>query len=429
MDVFHGSIGVFIVAFLATLAATPIMRWLAVMNGVVDRPGEARKIHRTPVPYLGGVAVFIGLLSAIAFSYVGPDLVLFGRPVDAMHLQPSRFTQETVPLSVVVGMFVVMFTGLLDDVAHLVPRSKVGGQLLAAAALAYQDVGTKVAAGLLKPIGAVLGNQNLVYTIPLPGSLPLLGGHIEFDVIYWTGVVIIAVFVLGACNASNLIDGLDGLNSGLTAIAAGGLLVIALMLASADDGRLDSARVTLALALLGACLGFLPYNFNPANIFLGDAGSLLLGYATIVIVLMLGDTGKTHLVVAGLIIYSIPIIDTVLALVRRKLAGRPLSSADDQHLHHMLSRALGVKGAVFVLYGIGVVFAVLGVWLSMGRVRVVFTIAMVIAAFIGVIAVKVARQQALEEKRTVAASTPRPSRSSPTSLREESETPKPTRVS
>src|SRR6185369_10438896 len=98
------------------------------------------------------------------------------------------------------------------------------------------------------------------------------------------------LFVLGACNASNLIDGLDGLLSGVTAIANVGLLIIALGLAAADDGPRDGARIVLGLAVLGACLGFLPHNLNPATIFLGDAGSLLLGYCTIVIVLMLGDT-------------------------------------------------------------------------------------------------------------------------------------------
>jgi len=204
---------------------------------------------------------------------------------------------------------------------------KIGGQLLAAAALAYQDVGTKVAAGLLQPIGAFFGNQDLVWQFPLPFEIPMFGASIQLDLIYWSGVAIIALFVLGACNASNLIDGLDGLLSGVTAIAAAGLLVISLWLAVMDDGQHDSSRVVLAMALLGACLGFLPHNFNPATIFLGDAGSLLLGYTTIVVVLMLGDTGKTHLVVAGLLIYSIPIIDTVLAMVRRKMAGRPFSSA------------------------------------------------------------------------------------------------------
>lgn len=396
LDIFHGYIGVFIVAFLVTLAVTPIMRRLALANGIVDHPHESRKIHREPIAYLGGVAVFIGMLAAVMFSYIAPDLVVMGRHVAIFELHPSKFEQAVVPVSVLVGMFAIMFTGLLDDIAHLVPRSKIGGQLLAAAALSYQDVGTKVAQGLLKPIGAFFGNQDLQWTIMLPFELPGYGSAMTIDLIYWCGVAIIAIFVLGACNASNLIDGLDGLLSGVTAIAAFGLLILSLWLAAGDDGRLDSARVVLALALLGACLGFLPHNFNPASIFLGDAGSLLLGYVTIVVVLMLGDTGQTHLVVAGLIIYSIPIIDTVLALVRRRMAGRSFSSADDQHLHHMLKRLLGVKGAVFTLYATGAMFAALGVWLSMGRVRVVFTIAMVVWAFIGVTAVKVARRQWLE---------------------------------
>lgn len=396
LDIFHGYIGVFIVAFLVTLFITPVMRRLAVANGVIDRPNEARKIHRIPIAYLGGLAVYIGMMAAIAFSYVGSSFILFGHPVELMGLHLSQFEQAPVAWSILLGMTVIMLTGLIDDVASISPRVKIGGQLLAAAALAYQDIGTKVAAGILEPIGGLIGNTALSWTIPLPVTVPMLGSTVELDLIYWTGVAIIAIFVLGACNASNLIDGLDGLLSGVTAIAATGLLVIALGLALADDGVHDSSRIILALAVLGACMGFLPHNFNPATIFQGDAGSLLLGYTTIVLVLSLGDTGKTHLVVAGLIIYSIPIIDTVLAIVRRKMSGKPFHSADDQHLHHMLKRALGVKGAVFTLYGIGILFATLGVWLSTGRVRVVFTIAMVVWAFIGVSAVKVARRQAIE---------------------------------
>lgn len=405
LDIFHGSIGVFIVAFLVTLLATPIMRWLAVSNGIIDRPSEARKAHRVPVAYLGGIAVYMGIMAAIAFSYIAPSMVILGRPVDLIDQHISRQDQLAVPIVVLLGMTVIMLTGLFDDVSHLSPRIKIGGQLLAAAALAMQDIGTKVAAGVLRPIGGLFGNEGLIFRIPLPFETPFFGASLTIDLIYWAGVVVIAAFVLGACNASNLIDGLDGLLTGVTSIAVAGLLIISLGLAALDDGPLDAARITLALAVLGAALGFLPHNFNPATIFLGDAGSLLLGFVTIVLVLSLGDTGKTHLVVAGLIIYAIPIIDTVLAMVRRKMAGRPLSSADDQHLHHLLSRSLGVKGAVFTLYGIGLVFAALGVWLSMGRVRVVMTIALVIAAFIWVAAVKVARRQAIE---TAAAGAPPP---------------------
>jgi UDP-GlcNAc:undecaprenyl-phosphate GlcNAc-1-phosphate transferase len=287
----------------------------------------------------------------------------------------------------------------------IAPRLKVGGQLVAAAALAASDVGVKVAAGVVMPLAKVIGlhttltlggSETIAYHIPLPFAVMGMD-HITFDLVYWAGTAVIAVFVLGACNASNLIDGLDGLLSGTTAIASAGLLVIALGMAVADDGPRDGPRIILCLALLGACLGFLPHNFNPATIFLGDAGSLLLGFNTIVIVLMLGDQGQTKLVVAGLIIYAIPIIDTVLAIVRRKLAGKSISDADDQHLHHMLKRALGVKGAVFALYGIATVFAGLGLAMSIGRARVIYAIALVIASFVGVTAIKIARKKQLEE--------------------------------
>ncbi len=394
-NIVHGYLGVFIIAFLVTIFATPVMRMLAIANGVVDNPGDARKTHRIPVAYLGGAAVFVGVLAGIAYSYIGLDLpsVLYSEHESVHEL-------SVVPLSILIGMSLIALTGLIDDVVGLAPRLKIAGQLLAAAALAMEEVGTNVAAGVMRPIGAMLGNANLTWAFDLGANIPVIApsGQLEVDLIYWTGTAIIAVFVLGACNASNLIDGLDGLLSGVTAIVAAALLVIALMLAEHDDGSLDGARIVIVLAMLGGCLGFLPHNFRPATIFLGDCGSLLLGYLAIVAILTLGDTGKTHLVVAGLIIYSIPIIDTVLAIVRRKMAGRSMSDADDQHLHHMLKRALGVPGAVLTLYGIGALFGVLGVALSMGRVRLVFTIALVVWGFIGVTAVKVARRQAIEAK-------------------------------
>jgi len=391
LEVFNGYLGVFVAAFLVALVATPIMRRMAVMNGIVDRPGEARKIHREPIAYLGGVAVFLGLMGGVLFSYLAlavPGLIEF---------HPSRYLVEgefhsPVPISVVLGMFVIMLVGLLDDVISISPRLKIGGQLFAAAALAADDVGVRVAQGVFGPIGReVLGNEQLLWTIALP-DIAFLPETLPINLMYWIGTGVIAVFVLGACNASNLIDGLDGLLSGVTSICALGLLILALGMAVADDGKLDAARVVLCMALLGACLGFLPHNFNPANIFLGDCGSLLLGFSTIVIILSLGDTGKTPLVVAGMIIYAIPLIDTTLAIVRRKMTGRRISDPDDQHLHHMLKRAMGVKGAVFSLYGIGIAFAALGVLASFGRARITYTLAIVLAAFIGVTAIKIAHR-------------------------------------
>lgn len=377
---------IFVIAFVITLLITPLVRRAAIAFDVIDHPDDPRKGHAYPVAYLGGLAVFIGLIAAVGASYIFIE-------ADAEAYYPP------VPLAVVMGMIAITFTGLIDDVSGLFPHVKIAGQLVAAAALAVNEVGTHVAEGLLKPImGAP---DQVIFTI---ADLSLLNHH----VFYWVGTALIAIFVLGGCNAMNFIDGLDGLASGATAIMAVGLLAISVLMAidiyasgaSIADDSLAGARLVLCMALLGSVLGFLPHNFNPAAIFLGDAGSLLLGYMCATIILMLGDLGDTHLVFAGLIVFSVPIIDTTLAIIRRKLAGIPVSVPDDQHLHHQLKRALGgVKRAVLALYGISALFAILGVTLAAlvlqaeMRVRVVYAIALALFSFVGVIAVKTARQQ------------------------------------
>jgi UDP-GlcNAc:undecaprenyl-phosphate GlcNAc-1-phosphate transferase len=405
LSIFEGYIGVLVISFLVTLFATPLMRRLAVANGVIDRPSDPRKVHRVPIAYLGGVAVFLGLLGGIFYSYMAmkfPYMIDFHQ-AKAEHLRDGLF-HEPVPISVVLGIIVIMIVGVLDDVYGISPRVKIGGQLFAAAALAVDNVGVKLAQGILVPIAKSIGmhpqllaggGETIAFNIPLP--VHFLGvDAINIDIVYWAGTAVIAIAVLGLCNASNLIDGLDGLLSGTTAISSIGLLILALGLALVDDGPRDGQRIVLCLAVLGACLGFLPHNFNPANIFLGDAGSLLLGFCTCVIILTLGDTGKTHLVAAGVIIYALPIIDTTLAIVRRKMEGKSISAADDQHLHHMLKRALGVRGAVFALYGIAGVFAVIGAGISLVRARIIYLLAMVLAAYIGVTAIKIARRRFIE---------------------------------
>ncbi len=406
--VFEGYIGVLIVSFILTLFATPLMRRVAVANGIIDRPSDPRKIHRIPIAYLGGVAVFAGIIGGIFYSFLAmkfPSLMDF-HPVRPEHLDADRIYHQHVPLSVVLGMTVIMLVGVLDDVVGISPRVKIGGQLFAAAALAYDNVGVKLASGILIPVAQSIGligadSTTLAFQIPLP--VPIAGvDHIPIDVVYWAGTAIIAISVLALCNASNLIDGLDGLLSGTTAISSAGLLIVALGLAVFDDGPRDSSRIVLCLAVLGACLGFLPHNFNPATIFLGDAGSLLLGFCTCVIILTLGDRGQTHLVVAGLVIYALPILDTTLAIVRRKMEGKSISAADDQHLHHMLRRAVGVKGAVLALYGIAAVFAALGVGLTLVRARIIYMIFIVLAAYIGVTAIKIARRRAIEAQAAAA---------------------------
>jgi len=408
--VIQGYMSVFVAAFLVTVLATPIVRRLAVANGVVDRPDEARKVHKMPIAYLGGVAVYLGIMGGILLSYFAesiPGLIEY-HSIGDQNLEEGIFIPQ-VPPWIALGMTAIVVVGIIDDVGGIAPRVKLGGQLIAAAALAIGDIGVKVAAGMLTPtLGKLLDNPELVYQIPIP--FEVMGARsFTLDIIYWSGTVVIAVFVLGATNASNLIDGLDGLLTGVTSIAMIGLVIIAAGLAIVDDGPFDAPRMIIGLSILGACLGFLPHNFNPAVIFLGDAGSLLLGYCAALMILSLGDTGDTALVFAGLIIFAIPIIDTALAIIRRKLEGKKMSDPDANHLHHMLKRALGVKGAVLTLYGIGVVFCVLGVMLSTFRARFVYALVLLMASYITVYAIKIARRSQIEEA-AHAGSAPAPGR-------------------
>lgn len=401
--ILQGYLGVLAIAFFVTLVTTPLVRRLAIANGVVDRPTDPRKQHAAPIAYMGGVAVFLGLMAGILYSYFAirfPGLIDFHA---TRHLDQG-FQPHPVPFWIVGGLAIIVLAGFLDDVYEMSPRVKLGMQLMAAAGLAWGNIGTNLAQGVLAPtLGAWIGNKDLVFTLAtLPPDLPLVGwltggtGQVTFDLIYWCGAIGIAVFVLGATNAANFIDGLDGLLTGTTAISTLGFLAIALTLAVVDDGPLDSARIVLCLAVLGACLGFLPHNFNPATIFLGDCGSLLLGYACAVMILSLGDTGKTYLVLAGVIIYGIPITDTALAIVRRKMAGKRVSDPDADHLHHMLKRTLGVKGAVLTLYLVAGACATLGILITETRARFIYALAFIFFAWIGVYAIKVARRSQLE---------------------------------
>lgn len=388
IELLNSFVPVFLIAFVVTLLATPIVRRVAVGADIIDRPDQVRKEHGYPIAYLGGMAVFFGVLAGIAASY------MFVRG-QASFLRP-------VPISIAVGMVAIALTGLLDDIWKLYPRLKIAGQLVAAAALASENFGTQVAYGLL---GSIFGKPDTVlWTVPI--SVPWDPTITVGTIYYWVGVGIIAFFVLGACNAANLIDGLDGLLTGSTAIMCVGFLMISLLMGTViavddPDRTLVAARVALSLALLGALLGFLPYNFNPAVIFLGDTGSLLIGYLSITIILMFGEHGNASLVMAGLIIFALPVMDTILAIIRRRLAGVSLSAADANHIHHQLKRSLGsVRKAVLALYAITAFFTVMGVALAAMqlltnvRVLVIYAITFVFFAFIAAVAIKTARRGA-----------------------------------
>lgn len=330
-------VGVFAVALLVSLAMTPAMKRLALANGVIDLPDLKRKNHAVPVAYLGGVAIFVAWLCGVLASYVvTPEMAIASGG-------GTRRLLQSFPLSILIGAGVITITGLFDDVYGIPARVKIGGQLFAAAALTWDRVG-----------------------IDLTETLFMLVGLAPTDsTVYFAATFLVAFFVIGGCNAVNLIDGLDGLASGVVCIGMCGFLAIALLMGAEPVVALDNPkRIVLCLAAIGAILGFMPYNFNPARIFMGDAGSLLLGFLSVAAILLFGDAGgfSLKLVTAALIVFAVPITDTSLAIVRRKMRGQPIFAPDSQHLHHLLRKSgLSVKKSVFVMYGAAVVFAALGV--------------------------------------------------------------------
>ena len=348
IELLSGYMPVFVAALLITLILTPIVRRVAISADIIDHPDQGRKQHAYPIAYLGGLALFGGVLAGIAASVIftnGQASLLQG-----------------VPVSVVVGMLAIVFTGLADDIWKWDPRLKIAGQLVAAAALAIEDVGPQLAAGVLS---AICGEpKDILFSI---GAF-----HIQnSELYYWLGTAITAIFVIGGCNAANLIDGLDGLLAGTTTIMALGFLAISLTMAYAlpvenTETSLAGTRIILSLILLGITLGFLPYNFNPAAIFLGDCGSLLIGYLSVVIIMTFGEFGTTKYSVAGLICFGLPILDTTLAIIRRKVAGLSMSDADSNHIHHRLKRYFSgnVRKAVLTLYAIAFGFSVIGAGLT-----------------------------------------------------------------
>jgi UDP-GlcNAc:undecaprenyl-phosphate GlcNAc-1-phosphate transferase len=302
----------FVAALLAALVTTPLARRIAWRLGAVDYP-DKRRINTRPIPRMGGIAVFTGIIAALVVQYLGTKFL--GWP---MVLMPAPFLQNVNYKLLVCGFAAIFLTGVLDDVFQLKPLQKLLGQVVASL--------FAVAAGVV--IGVIVN--------------PATEGAFYLGI--WTYPITI-VYLVAYVNIFNLIDGLDGLASGLACIASFTMFILSVM-----SGRTDAAA--LAIALSGATLGFLRYNFNPASIFLGDSGSLLLGY-TLGIVSMLSVTRVAGLttIIVPLVIAGIPIIDTFSAIVRRKRAHVSIGQADRGHIHHrLIAEGFNQRQAVLIMY-------------------------------------------------------------------------------
>ena len=299
---------------LASLLLTPAVRDIFLRRGLVDLPDE-RKLHARPTPRSGGIAIMLSCAISFCLAYL---LRPAGAVVSIQH--------RVLITAVLPATLLIFAVGVADDLLDLRPRYKLLGQFVASA--------------FAVSLGAHL-------TLP----------HMPF----WVNAVISMLWLLACTNAINLIDGMDGLASGVSLLAAGTTLVVALV-----HGNYGLMLVTAPL--VGALFGFLRYNFAPASVFLGDAGSLTVGF----ILGCLGMVWSTHAVGLGLLgpllTLALPLLDVSLAISRRYLRRVPIFKADRGHIHHrILALGFSTRRATLILYGCCLVFAVLALVQSLGR--------------------------------------------------------------
>ncbi|MDH7577571.1 MAG: MraY family glycosyltransferase [Bacillota bacterium] len=296
MELDFKALGLLALAFGIPLGLTPFIRKLALLAGAVDRPG-VRKIHSVPVPCWGGLGICLGFTAA----------VLLGVPL-------TRQIQ-----GLLIGGMAILLLGLVDDWRGLSAWAKLAGQVAAACIL--------VAFGITVDF----------VTNPLGGMIYLGAFSIPVTI----------AWVVGITNALNLVDGLDGLAAGVAAVSAGTVAVVAF-------GEGEAVVACCALLLAAAALGFLPHNFHPAKIFMGDGGSMFLGFMLASLaVLGLTKSATAFSLILPILILGIPIFDMIFAIIRRILRGQHIFAADRDHLHHrLLDLGLSHRQTVLVIYGV-----------------------------------------------------------------------------
>ena len=329
----------FLLALLVTAVTTPIAIKVAPKIGAVDVPKDNRRMHKRPIPRFGGVAIYLGML--VGFFRLG------------------EWNDQT--LGLLVGSTCILVLGFADDIRGLQPKVKLAGQIFCAAILYFFTIQIRGMANVL-PWGP--------WYIAFPKVIAFL---------------VTVVWIVGITNTINLIDGLDGLAAGITCISC---------LSVAYTAYVTDREVTclLTLALAGATLGFLIWNFYPAKIFMGDAGSMLLGYL-LASVSLIGDkpTKGTTLfaTIIPILILALPIFDTAFAIVRRVANHKPIMQADKGHLHHrIMAMGFGQRRTVLALYSISAIMGVAGIlWTLHVRLAcavLTLTAGMLIIIFLGI---------------------------------------------
>jgi len=306
---------VFITSLLLALALTPAAIFIAPKIGAVDIPKDNRRMHNIPMPRFGGSAIFVGATASIAIFLVPENPRMVG---------------------ILICGALIYILGLVDDIRGMSAKVKFLGQVVVGCA-AF-GIGVRI---------------NFIQLFFAPES-----GYTFFSGL--SALILTVAWIVGVTNTINLIDGLDGLASGVTIIASLSIAYAAFITSGQEAGSLSM------LALAGAALGFLPFNFHPAKIFMGDGGALFLGFMFASLSIEGATKSATVVaIVAPVLVLGVPIFDTAFAILRRMINKRPIMEADKGHLHHRIMAAgFGQKRAVLMLYGISGVMGLAAVLLS-----------------------------------------------------------------
>ena len=341
-------------SFVSALVATSLCKKIALKLGIVDKPDNLVKTHKTTVAYLGGVGILAGLTVGILTGIYWLGSGRGGFVLDQEHFRLSL----TWLIGILSGAAIACFVGLTDDIFDLKPRYKFLGQILAACTLLLAGI-----------------RPNLYYiTDPLNVQISE-----NLEVILSS--LIVFIFVLGATNSLNLLDGLDGLCAGVTAIITIALLLLSIHLATWGYSTTgDPVRIVICLGLVGSVCGFLPFNRHPAKIFMGDAGSMLLGFTAAALMLLFAERVPRWWL-ASVVVFGLPILDTTTALARRLINRRPLFVSDRGHIYdQMIDRGISLKKTVTICYLLAGVYAVIG--LAMSQIRTWYAAGVYVFVFV-----------------------------------------------
>ena len=336
----------FLLAFIIAFMTTPWTIKIANKVGAIDVPKDDRRMHRNSMPKLGGLAVIAGFLISIIYLLfvmtVEGSINLFGE---------EEYYKKLI--GILIGIIIIGFTGLIDDIKTLKPYQKLLGQVIAASVV--------IASGL--QIDQV--NIQILSQIGLSKEI---------------SVILTLIWIVGITNSINLMDGLDGLSSGISLIS-----LISLLIIFALNGSPIIAVLMIA-SLIGALVGFLPFNFAPAKTFIGDTGSNFLGFMLSVIsILGVAKTYTAIVIVLPILVLGLPILDVAWAIIRRIIKGKSIKaifSADNGHVHHKLVKnGFTQKQSVYILYGASAIFGMFAIiFLDSGIWKAISFMLMVIAA-------------------------------------------------